>query len=138
MCSSDLAAQALGGVPVPLYQDAIAQEMMFVLDNAEIAFAIVEDQEQVDKLLESSAAIPRLTHIFYDDPRGLRNYTDPRLMPLKRLLELGRDYDQAHPGFYDESIAAARALGRRALLMIRTDVGSTTSRVLPEGVMAVD
>jgi long-chain acyl-CoA synthetase len=103
------AAQAVGGVPVPLYQDAIAQEMVFVLDNAEIAFAIVEDQEQVDKLLESSAAIQRLTHIFYDDPRGLRNYDDPRLMPLERLLELGREYDGAHPGFYDESVAAGRA-----------------------------
>jgi len=103
------AAQAVGGVPVPLYQDAIAQEMVFVLDNAEISFAIVEDQEQVDKLLECSAAMPRLTHIFYDDPRGLRNYTDPRLMPLDRLLELGREYDRAHPGFYDESVASGRA-----------------------------
>ena len=54
------AAQSLGGVPVPLYQDSIAQEMLFVLENAEIEFAIVEDQEQVDKLLESMEQTPRL------------------------------------------------------------------------------
>src|SRR5512141_2464639 len=103
------AAQALGGVPVPLYQDAIASEMVFVLDNAEIAFAIVEDQEQVDKLLESASATPRLTHIFYDDPRGLRNHRDERLCALDRLLEIGRAYHRSHPGFYDESVAAGRS-----------------------------
>src|SRR5881628_2192700 len=67
------AAQALGGVPVPLYQDAVAQEMVYVLDNAEIEFAIVEDQEQVDKLLEILPQCPRLKHIYFDDPRGLKH-----------------------------------------------------------------
>jgi long-chain acyl-CoA synthetase len=100
------AAQSLGGVPVPLYQDAIAQEMVFVLDNAEIEFAIVEDQEQVDKLLENAAATPRLSHIFFDDPRGLRKYADSRLMALDRLLEIGREYDRANPRFFEESVAA--------------------------------
>ena len=53
-----LAAQALGAVPVPLYQDAAAAEFVFPINNAEVAFAIVEDQEQVDKLLEMRAAMP--------------------------------------------------------------------------------
>ena len=66
------AAQMLGGVPVPLYQDAVAQEMAYVLENAGIKFAIVEDQEQVDKLLEIMGDGPALNHILYDDPRGLR------------------------------------------------------------------
>jgi long-chain acyl-CoA synthetase len=82
--------------------------MVFVLDNAEIAFAIVEDQEQVDKLLESVGATPRLTHIFYDDPRGLRNYRDEKLMALDRLLEIGREYDREHPEFFEENVAAGR------------------------------
>ncbi|HEY5929749.1 MAG TPA: AMP-binding protein, partial [Burkholderiales bacterium] len=60
------AAQTLGGVPVPLYQVSVAQEMLYVLDNAEIEFAIVEDQEQVDKLLELLPQCPRLKHIIYD------------------------------------------------------------------------
>jgi len=100
------AAQSLGGVPVPLYQDAIAQEMVFVLDNAEIEYAIVEDQEQVDKLLETAGAAARLSHIYFDDPRGLRNYSDSRLLALDRLLEIGREYDKAHPGFFEQSVAA--------------------------------
>ncbi|MGS0758982.1 AMP-binding protein, partial [Roseateles sp. GG27B] len=47
-----LAAQSLGAIPVPLYQDAVAAEFVFPINNAEIAFAVVEDQEQVDKMLE--------------------------------------------------------------------------------------
>ena len=102
------AAQALGGVPVPLYQDAVAQEMVFVLENAEIEFAIVEDQEQVDKLLETVERTPQLKHIYYDDPRGLRNYPHDRLLALDQLLEAGREYDRANPGFYEQSVAAGR------------------------------
>jgi long-chain acyl-CoA synthetase len=100
------AAQALGGVPVPLYQDAVAQEMVFVLENAEIEFAIVEDQEQVDKLLEILPQAPVLKHIFFDDPRGMRNYGQPYLFSMDRLLEIGREYDREHPGFYEQQIAA--------------------------------
>ena len=85
------AAQCLGGVPVPMYQDAVAQEMLFVLDNGEIEFAIVEDQEQVDKLLEILPQYPKLKHIFYDDPRGLRNYNQPQLMRAD-----GFEIDQAN------------------------------------------
>ncbi|MEO8037261.1 MAG: AMP-binding protein, partial [Betaproteobacteria bacterium] len=103
------AAQALGGVPVPLYQDAIAQEMQFVLENAEIGFAIVEDQEQVDKLLEIRANHPALKHIVYDDPRGLRNYPDPELVSFQALQERGREFDRAQPEFYAAQIALGRA-----------------------------
>ena len=68
------AAQALGGVAVPLYQDAIADEMAYILDNADIRFAVVEDQEQVDKLLEIKARLPKLETIIYEDGRGMRHY----------------------------------------------------------------
>ena len=69
-----LAAQSLGAVPVPLYQDAAATEYVFPISNAEVAFAIVEDQEQVDKMIEVRATHPPLARIWYDDPRGLRHY----------------------------------------------------------------
>jgi long-chain acyl-CoA synthetase len=100
------AAQALGGVPVPMYQDAPAAEFVYVLNDAEIVYAVVEDQEQVDKMLESLPNVPTLKHIFYDDPRGLRNYED--VTSLDRLLEIGREFDRAHPGFYDAEIAKGR------------------------------
>jgi len=69
-----LAAQSLGAIPVPLYQDAVAAEFVFPLHNADVRFAVVEDQEQVDKLLEVRAQCPALQGIWFDDPRGLRHY----------------------------------------------------------------
>src|SRR5437763_10862772 len=73
------ATQALGGVPVPIYQDAGADEMAFVLDHAEVRFAIAEDQEQVDKLLAVRDRIPGLETIIYSDGRGMRHYDRPFL-----------------------------------------------------------
>ena len=102
------AAQSLGGVPVPLYQDAITTEMEYVLNDAEIEFAIVEDQEQADKLLEIMPRTPRLKRIFYDDPRGMRHYTQPALMSYDRLRALGQAYDREHPQFFARSVEQTR------------------------------
>ena len=100
-----MAVQCLGGVPVPMYQDAIAGEMVYVFHNAEIAYAIVEDQEQVDKLLEIRDQHPTLEHIYYDDARGLRHYTNPGLLPYEELLRLGEGLLSVQPNFVDEEIA---------------------------------
>ena len=102
------AAQCLGAVPVPLYQDAVAPEMVFVFQNAEITHAMVEDQEQVDKVLEVKEQAPNIAHIYYDDPRGLRKYTNPELLAFDKLQELGRKYDAEHPGFFDAEVAKGR------------------------------
>ncbi|MFA9215492.1 MAG: AMP-binding protein [Sphingomonadaceae bacterium] len=111
-----LAAQCLGGVPVPLYQDAPAADMAFVLENAEIRYAIVEDQEQVDKLLELQTLYPHVSHVAYDDARGMRHYQQQDLISLDRLQELGRAYDAAHPGFYDAAIAAGQGSDNAIIL----------------------
>ncbi len=103
-----LAAQAIGGVPVPLYQDAPAADMAYVLDNAEIAFAIVEDQEQVDKLLELRGAGSLLSHIAFEDGRGMRHYAQDGLLSYEALQDLGRDYDKANPGFYEAAVEAGQ------------------------------
>ena len=71
------AAQSLGGVPVPVYQDAVADEMAYVVEHAGARFAIAENQEQVDKLLEIQKKVPTLEVVIYDDPRGLRHYDGP-------------------------------------------------------------
>lgn len=92
-----MAAQYLGAIPVPLYQDAIAAEMVYVLQDAQIAVAVVEDQEQVDKMLEAREQCPALRYVVYDDPRGLRNYLDEGLMSYESLLELGREFLAANP-----------------------------------------
>ena len=104
-----LATQALGGVPVPLYQDSSEKELAYIVDHAEARFAIVEDQEQVDKLLHLRAQCPRLESIVYDDARGLRAYCEPNLMSLEELLERGRKFEQHHPGHFDEEVAKGGA-----------------------------
>ncbi|HJV60369.1 MAG TPA: AMP-binding protein [Albitalea sp.] len=103
-----LAAQSLGAVPVPLYQDAVAAEFAFPINNAEVAFAVVEDQEQVDKLIELRPQCPQLAHIWYDDPRGLRNYDEPGLHSLDSLIESGRAFVAQHPGWLAEQVQATQ------------------------------
>ncbi|CAG0952681.1 long-chain acyl-CoA synthetase [Burkholderiales bacterium] len=107
-----LAAQCVGGVPVPMYQDAPANEFVYVLNDAAIAFAVVEDQEQVDKMLEARPQVPTLSHIVYDDPRGMRGYAGPGYEGVgsyDALVAAGREYDRAHPGFFDAAVAKGRA-----------------------------
>src|SRR3954467_14507650 len=103
-----LAAQSLGAIPVPLYQDAVAAECIFPINNAEVRFAFAEDQEQVDKLLEIRPQCPQLARIWYDEPRGLRNYTDTGLASLDALLAAGAAFAQAHPGLVRDEGEKAR------------------------------
>ena len=94
------AAQSLGAVPVPMYQDAIADEIEYVIKNANIAYAIVEDQEQVDKLNEIFKANQQLKRVYYDDPRGLKNYKENFLLSYSKLRQIGKDYDSKNPAFF--------------------------------------
>src|SRR5689334_23036808 len=103
-----IAAQSLGAIPVPFYEDAVAQEMVYVFQNAEIAFAVVEDQEQADKLFEILPQCPQMKHIWYDDPRGLRHYPQPELASYDSLREAGREWARANPGLLESEIAKGR------------------------------
>lgn len=123
------AIQAAGGIPVPVYQDSVADEMQYIYEHAEARFTIVEDQEQVDKVLEIKDNIPSLEHIIYDDSRGLRNYDQPFLHAFEDIQALGRKYDSENPSFYDDSIASQK--GEDISIMLYTS--GTTGR--PKGVM---
>ncbi len=102
------AAQCLGAIPVPFYEDAIAAEMVYVFQDAEIAFAVVEDQEQADKLLEILPQCPKLKHIWYDDPRGLRHYAQPELASYEALAAAGRTSLAADPNAIERGIGDGR------------------------------
>ncbi|MDT7523384.1 AMP-binding protein [Rhodoferax sp. TBRC 17198] len=100
-----LAVQSLGAVPIPLYQDAAAPECVFPINNAEVRFAFAEDQEQVDKLLEVREQCPQLQHIYFDDPRGLRNYDQPGLAGMDELQAAGKAFAAIHPAFFRDEVA---------------------------------
>jgi long-chain acyl-CoA synthetase len=102
------AVQCLGAIPVPLYQDSVAVEMAFPIDNAAIAFAFAEDQEQVDKLLEILPRCPTLKRIYYDDPRGMRHYNRAELMPYEKLLAEGKARAAKEPSFLESEVAKGR------------------------------
>jgi long-chain acyl-CoA synthetase len=95
-----LAAQSLGAIPIPLYQDAVGAECVFPITNADVRFTMVEDQEQVDKLLEIRDRCPDLGNIIFDDPRGLRNYDEPGLVSLDQLIESGRALAGSQPSLF--------------------------------------
>ena len=103
-----LAAQSLGAIPIPLYQDAVGGECVFPINNADVRFCVVEDQEQVDKMLEIREQCPQLSHIYYDDPRGLRNYDQPGLGGVEELIAAGQAHSKAHPQLFREQVAACR------------------------------
>jgi len=102
-----LAAGALAGLPMPVYPDATPDEVRHVLDSTRPRFALAEDQEQVDKLLELRQHTPGLEHIVYDDPRGLAAYRQPGLVSWRQLIESGAQRLVAEPGLRESLIAIA-------------------------------
>lgn len=129
------AAQTLGGIPVPLYQDAVAQEMAFVLQNTEAVCAIAEDQEQVDKMLEILPGCPHLKHIIYDDPRGLRDYRQGQLMSFGTLLELGHEFNRKEPGYVDAESEKGSPAETAALFYTSGTTGHAKGVVLTHAAM---
>ena len=122
---AQVAAQGLGGSAVPVYQDAIAQEMGFVLADADTKIVVAEDQEQVDKILSIKDQIPTLEYVIYDDSRGMAHYDNPILRSFPDVQQLGR----GKAGAYEKSVDA---LDPESIALMSYTSGTTGN---PKGVM---
>jgi long-chain acyl-CoA synthetase len=123
------AAQALGGIPVALYQDAIARELQYVLDHSDCCMVLAEDQEQVDKILELKEGLPKLKQIIYDNPKGLRHYNDPILLSFTAVQEHGDQFGRQRPGYFEAQVHT----GTESDVALMCYTSGTTD--FPKGVM---
>jgi long-chain acyl-CoA synthetase len=104
----EIAAHALGAMSLGIYQDSIGDEVTYLINYAEARLIVAEDEEQVDKLLDLIDETPSVLKIVYCDARGMRKYSDPRLLDVKDLCRLGETVDAADPELYDREVAAGR------------------------------
>jgi long-chain acyl-CoA synthetase len=114
-----MAAQMVRAIPVPVYSDAVADELSYVLGHADVKFVAAQDQEQVDKVLSILERVPHLEKIVYDEPRGLRDYDHGRLVKIEDVIADGR-----------ATLAADSALGAKLDALIDQGEGADTSIIL--------
>jgi long-chain acyl-CoA synthetase len=105
---AELAAQAGHGVSVGAYSDLTPKEIQYIAENCEARFAIVEDQEQIDKLIQIKDELSLLKKIIYWNYKGLAHYTDPLLIGFREILRLGERYEEEHPGVFEQNVDAGK------------------------------
>ena len=121
---AELGAQAVGAVSVGIYQDSAPEEVRYILQETTARVIIAEDQEQVDKILELWPDLVAVLKVIYYEPKGLRNYGEPFLATFTAIEELGRGFDQAHPGHFERELA----LGRSEDVAVLVTTSGTTGK----------
>ena len=143
---TELAAQSLGGASMGIYQDSVPEEVYYLISQAALKFLVVEDQEQIDKIVELWDQIQGIEKVFYYDPKGLRHYEEDYLMAFPDVEAMGAQFHDKNPGFYQAQVNE----GKGSDVAILGTTSGTTSKpkvamithdnlvAMGQGLMAVD
>ena len=104
----EFATQAAGGIVTGIFVDCIPSEVKYIATHSDAKFALVNDQEQVDKFLEIKDELPLLKKVIYWDPKGLKNYDEPILISLTTVMKLGKKYEETHAGLFEQNVEKGR------------------------------
>ena len=105
---AEMAAMCLGGVHVPLFQDAIEKELKYILEHSAVRFIVAEDQEQVDKMLALKKCLPGVETIIYHDPKGMRHYDHASIKAFVQVQQAGSEFGKLNPGYVEQQIEEVR------------------------------
>jgi long-chain acyl-CoA synthetase len=126
---AELGVQSAGGTAVDIYTDCTPPEVKFFVTDSDSKFVVAHDQEQVDKILQIKADLPKVKKVIYWDPKGLWNYNDSILISFPEVVQLGQSYEKGHSGLFEENVE--KATGQEIALLSYTS--GTTG--LPKGAM---
>lgn len=104
----EFAAQAAGGVATGIFVDSIPSEVKYIVTHSGAKFAIVNDQEQVDKFLEIREEIPLIQKVIYWDPKGLKNYNESLIISINDVMVLGKEYEKTHPDLFETNVDSGK------------------------------
>lgn len=130
---AEIAAHAVGAMSLGIYRDAMDEEVAYLITYADVRVVFAEDEEQVDKLLNLGDRLPTVRYILYFDPRGMRKYADPRLLPVTELVRRGEALAAQDSGLYDQMVAQTDG---EAVAVLCTTSGTTANpklAMLPAG-----